>query len=359
MPGPEHPPLPDYVLGPKYLEYLVSSDDEVPIEDQPLPVDASPTALSPGYVADSDLDKDPEEDPADYPADGGDDGEEESSEDDNDEEEEEASEEDKDEEDEHLAPANSATLPAIDPVPSAENTEAFETDESAATPPPPPQTIVPVSVTRHHRARISVRPHTPPSPSTKAFIVEFAYAPIPPLPPPSPLSPISSPLLRIPSPPLHTSPTYVEAPLGYKAAMIPLRAASPLPVPSPPLFEVGESSAVVAARQAGHTLAHRVDYGFIDTVDASIRASESRVLTAVEEVNKRVTDLATTQGQDAHELYMRCEDAQDDRDLLRAQDEVQRQQACDMVTSAFGRIYALEARDRARPDDLEDTGSSC
>ncbi|GJY15626.1 putative reverse transcriptase domain-containing protein [Tanacetum coccineum] len=247
MPGPEHPPLPDYVLGPKYLEYLVSSDDEVPIEDQPLPVDASPTALSPGYVADSDLDKDPEEDPADYPADGGDDGEEESSEDDNDEEEEEASEEDKDEEDEHLAPADF--------------------------------TIVPVSVTRHHRARISVRPHTPPSPSTKAFIVEFAYAPIPPLPPPSPLSPISSPLLRIPSPPL---PSRFTTPASR--------------------FKVGESSAVVAARQAGHTLAHRVDCGFIDTVDASIRASKS-----------------------------------------------------DMVTSAFGRIHALEARDRARPDDLEDT----
>ncbi|GJR26310.1 hypothetical protein Tco_1102542 [Tanacetum coccineum] len=35
-------------------------------------------------------------------------------------------------------------------------------------------------------------------------------------------------------------------------------------------FEVEESSAAAAARQAGHTLAHRVDYGFIDTVDASI-----------------------------------------------------------------------------------------
>nr|GFB40712.1 hypothetical protein [Tanacetum cinerariifolium] len=32
------------------------------MEDQPLPVDASPTALSPGYVVDSDLEKD-EKDP--------------------------------------------------------------------------------------------------------------------------------------------------------------------------------------------------------------------------------------------------------------------------------------------------------
>nr|GEW28588.1 hypothetical protein [Tanacetum cinerariifolium] len=43
--------------------------------DQPLPADASPTALSPGYVVDSDPEedeKDPKEDPADYPADRGD-----------------------------------------------------------------------------------------------------------------------------------------------------------------------------------------------------------------------------------------------------------------------------------------------
>ncbi|GJZ15149.1 hypothetical protein Tco_0550826, partial [Tanacetum coccineum] len=47
----------------------------------PLLANASPTALSPGYVADSDpeedsdedLEEDPEEDPVDYPADEGED----------------------------------------------------------------------------------------------------------------------------------------------------------------------------------------------------------------------------------------------------------------------------------------------
>ncbi|GJQ92387.1 hypothetical protein Tco_0003526 [Tanacetum coccineum] len=77
VPDPKHPPSPDYVPKPEYLEYLVPSDNEVPIEDQPLPADASPTTLSPSYVADSnleeDLEEDPEEDPIDYPADGGDD----------------------------------------------------------------------------------------------------------------------------------------------------------------------------------------------------------------------------------------------------------------------------------------------
>ncbi|GJT02593.1 hypothetical protein Tco_0823762 [Tanacetum coccineum] len=182
VPGPEHPPSPDYVPGPEYPEYVASSDDEIPVEDQPLPGNASPTALSSGYVADSDpeddLEEEPEEDPADCPADRGDD---DDDEDDNDEEEE-SSEEDDDEEGEHLAPSDSA----------------------AATPPPPP----------------------PRSPQTKALIAEFASVPTPLSPPPSLLSPWSYPLPQIPSPPLllpspptHTSPTYVEAPLGYRAAM--------------------------------------------------------------------------------------------------------------------------------------------
>nr|GEX44913.1 hypothetical protein [Tanacetum cinerariifolium] len=79
VPGPEHPPslveVP-YVPEPEYPEYLVPSDDEAPLEDQPLPADALPTTASPGYMADSNPDEDPEEDPeedhADYPTDGGD-----------------------------------------------------------------------------------------------------------------------------------------------------------------------------------------------------------------------------------------------------------------------------------------------
>ncbi|GJY60653.1 hypothetical protein Tco_0461310 [Tanacetum coccineum] len=102
VPGPEHPPSPDYVPGPEhssspvevpyvpepeYPEYLVPSDVEAPLDDQPLPANALPTSLSPGYMADFDPDEDPKEDPkedhADYPADGGD-GDDEPSDDDND-----------------------------------------------------------------------------------------------------------------------------------------------------------------------------------------------------------------------------------------------------------------------------------
>ncbi|GJU79564.1 hypothetical protein Tco_1281929, partial [Tanacetum coccineum] len=68
------PPSLDYVHGPEYLEYLALSDNEISVEDQPLPTDASPTAVSPGCVADykpleEDPKEDPEEDPADYPTD--------------------------------------------------------------------------------------------------------------------------------------------------------------------------------------------------------------------------------------------------------------------------------------------------
>ncbi|GJU09934.1 retrovirus-related pol polyprotein from transposon TNT 1-94 [Tanacetum coccineum] len=65
VPGPEHPPSPieiPFVPEPEYPEYLVPSEDEAPMEDQPLPADASPVALSPGYVPDTDPEEDPEED---------------------------------------------------------------------------------------------------------------------------------------------------------------------------------------------------------------------------------------------------------------------------------------------------------
>ncbi|GJR23604.1 hypothetical protein Tco_0972131 [Tanacetum coccineum] len=53
----------------------LASDEELEelMKDQPLSADASPTALSPGYIADSNPEEDkedPEEDPADHPADG-------------------------------------------------------------------------------------------------------------------------------------------------------------------------------------------------------------------------------------------------------------------------------------------------
>ncbi|GKA96490.1 putative reverse transcriptase domain-containing protein, partial [Tanacetum coccineum] len=174
--APEHPPSPieiPYVPEPEYPEYLVPSEDEAPMEDQPLPTDASPAALSPGYVPDSDPEEDPEEDSeeehADYPADGGD-GDDEPSDDDSDDDDADDDEEsfedaDKDEEEEeHLAPADSSAIPVVDLVPSARDTEVFESDESAPTP-KEPQIRVPFAQTRLRRARKTVRPEPPMSAS--------------------------------------------------------------------------------------------------------------------------------------------------------------------------------------------------
>ncbi|GJV72509.1 hypothetical protein Tco_1492504 [Tanacetum coccineum] len=268
VPGPEHPPSPVYVPEPEYPKYLVSSRDEAPIEDQPQPADASPTTLSPSYVADSDPEEDPDEDHADYHADGRD-GDDEPSDsdvddDDADDEDEEAFEdEDNDVEEEHLAPADSYATPVVDPVPSAGDTKAFETDESVPTP-KSPQIIVPSSQTRLRMAQKIVRPQTP---TPFPYEAEIHSPPLP----------ISSPPLPLPSPAVD-SPTYVEAPLGYRVAGIRMRVASlPLLLPStshrtdipeaemsprkracfttPAFgFEVGESSAAGTARQPWPTL---------------------------------------------------------------------------------------------------------
>nr|GFC96018.1 hypothetical protein [Tanacetum cinerariifolium] len=92
-----------------------------PIEDQPLPADALPTALSPDYVVDSHPEKDekdPREDPADYPADRGNNDDDKSSNDDDDDDDVEKDEEDKEEE-EHLALADPSNVPTDDLVPSS------------------------------------------------------------------------------------------------------------------------------------------------------------------------------------------------------------------------------------------------
>ncbi|GKG11375.1 hypothetical protein Tco_0342775, partial [Tanacetum coccineum] len=115
-----------YVLELAYPEYLVPSADEIPMEDQLLPDDASPIALSPSYIVDSDLEED-EEDPVDYPVDGrGDDDDDESFDDDDDDDDDDVEE---DEEEEHLAPADSTVVAslAVDRIPSAEETDPFKT----------------------------------------------------------------------------------------------------------------------------------------------------------------------------------------------------------------------------------------
>ncbi|GJX55386.1 hypothetical protein Tco_0285283 [Tanacetum coccineum] len=200
--------------------------------------------------------------------------------------------------------------------------------------------------------------------SIEALIPEFASTPTPPSPPPllkipSPPLHVLSLLLPLPSPPTHISPTYADAPLGYKAGMIRSRAASPPLVPSPPLLlpstahrdDITEADMPLRKRARFSAPA----FGF--------EVGRDRVMTAIGEVNERVTNLAATQRQDAYALYVRSWSHSKDRSTaleasirtleahvrtLQTQHdrmEWQRQQVGDMLTSAFGRIHALEARD--------------
>nr|GEV10936.1 hypothetical protein [Tanacetum cinerariifolium] len=80
------------------------------MEDQPLPADASPTALSPD-------EKDPKEDPAGYPTDRGNNDDDESSNDDDNDDDVEKDEEE--EEEEHLSPADPSDVSKENLVPSS------------------------------------------------------------------------------------------------------------------------------------------------------------------------------------------------------------------------------------------------
>ncbi|GJR73566.1 putative reverse transcriptase domain-containing protein [Tanacetum coccineum] len=352
--------------------YMEHTDDEIIAEDQPGAEDASPTAQSPDYVPESDPevnpeeddDEDPEEDPVDYPADGGDDGDDEegSSEDDEDDDMDIEANDDEEEE-EHLAPADSVVvaLPATDQAPSAEETESFETDESAATPPPHP--------TYRVIARISIPAPVPTPVWSDAEVARLLAISTPPS---SPLSPWSSPLPQIPSPSLPLSPpspVLSPAPppspirsLGYRAAMIRMRAEAastsyslPLPPPfilsptrpdapslgiPPPLpISVPTSSPPLLLPSASRredrpevTLPprKRADYGFVATMDREIRRDPKREvvygitdswdeivetlqgapISSDTELGRHMTAFKTRVRQDTDEIYTRLDDEQ-------------------------------------------------
>ncbi|GJR67229.1 hypothetical protein Tco_0013294 [Tanacetum coccineum] len=301
-PSPVYVPyVPDLV----YPEFMPLEDEVLPAEEQPLPTAVSPTADSPGYVPEldpkedpeEDDDEDPEEDPADYPADGGDDG-------------------------GGGAPAptdsTAVALPAVDHAPSAEETEPFKIDESAATPPP------------HHAYRI----------------------PSPPL--------LVSPPLPLAPPPLPVSPTY---PLGYRVAMVWLRAEAPSTSHSPPLHIILSHTRAdtppsgtppllpIPAPKSSPSLLlpspdHRADrpevclpprkrlcfafgpreimrdlerdvsYGITDTWEEMLVDMEEAPSTDDTKLGRRMTEFATRFRQETCEIYVRLDDEQTERQLM-------------------------------------------
>ncbi|GJZ24677.1 hypothetical protein Tco_0562136 [Tanacetum coccineum] len=230
-----------------------------------------------------------------------------------------------------------------------------------------------------------------------------------PSPPPSPLSPWSSPLPQIPSPPLlvsspvpvsppplPTSPTY---PLGYRAAMIRLRAKTPstsyplplstppsgtppllpipLPTPSPPLLLPSTDH---RADMPEVFLPPWVDYGFVATLDDEIRCDPKRDVgyritdtwdemlvgmpgapaTDDTELGRRLTDFVTTVRQDTDEIYGRLDDAHDDRSLMSGRLNMLFRDRCAHARTALlmereARLSPLRAADHARQAQLVET----
>ncbi|GJT41314.1 hypothetical protein Tco_0941179 [Tanacetum coccineum] len=258
---PKQAPLsPDYVPGPKYPEYLASSDTEILDEEETF---------------------------------------------------------EEDEEEEHLASADSTDIsPVVDHVPSAEETNPFETDMSAATPPPHAYRTT---------ARMSIRAQAPISFPSEAEVARLLAIPTP---PPSPLTPVArirfraaSQLPSPTSPPTH-HPLPLPTPSTSRRANIPKADIPPqkrlcLTAPTP-RFEVEESLTAAAARQPGLGAAHTTDYGFVDMVDNTPRRHVPRkvgygiintwdeLVDAIQEgasmtlegVNARVTELAETHERD-------------------------------------------------------------
>ncbi|GJU16598.1 hypothetical protein Tco_1144564 [Tanacetum coccineum] len=204
------------------------------------------------------------------------------------------------------------------------------------------------------------------STSIKARIAEQAAAPIPP-----------------------TSPTYDQAPLGHRAAMIRIRVDIPeedqpprrrfLLTAPPPGCDVAESSAAAAAR------APRGQYDFIDVVEAgqgltrslghdartiaraadkaedvgyvrALQASERRMMNSIEEVNLRVSYQAQVRRQESEIFYTQLHDVRTDRRDTRLEIDVVRGQRTAYETELHEVRQAYlrsEAQNRALLAQLE------
>ncbi|GJT29613.1 hypothetical protein Tco_0909888 [Tanacetum coccineum] len=366
----------DFVPEPVYPEYMPLEDEHVfPAEEQPLPPVDSPTAESPGYVAESDPEEDPEyeddeeqDGPVDYPMGGGDDGGDDdgdSSGDDADdededmekEEEDEEEEDEEEEEEEHIASADStAVIPIVELVSSPEGTEPII--------PPPDITTT--------GARISVRLQASVSLPSTADVERLLALPTPPLSPLTSLSPPSAGerLARLTDPPVHPSPlllpssgcltqtqalrtTSTQALIDAVTAALPSPLLPPLSVgrrdkipesEMPPrkrscLFAIGSRYEAGGSSTTRPTGGRGTDYGFVSTVDMEARRQGIRDVgygirdtwidpaeavpaiapKTVEEVNTRVVELAELHEHDTQDLYALLEDAQDGRSRISQQ----------------------------------------
>ncbi|GJR58628.1 hypothetical protein Tco_1500790 [Tanacetum coccineum] len=125
-----------------------------------------------------------------------------------------------------------------------------------------------------------------------------------------------------------TSPTYDQAPLSHRAAMIRVRDDIPeedmpprrrfvLTTP-PPGCDVAESSAIAARSPRAADKAEDVSYV------RDLQASEHRMMTSIEKVNLRVSYQAQVRRRESKDFYTQLHDAQTDRRDIRLEIDVVR-----------------------------------
>ncbi|GJV85331.1 putative reverse transcriptase domain-containing protein [Tanacetum coccineum] len=274
-------------------------------------------------------------------------------------------------------------------------TEPFETDEFAATPPP--------HLAYRVTARISIRPQIPVSLLSDTEVARLLAIPTPPPLPLSlrssplpqifspPLSPILSPLLvsspppvspplPLAPPPLPVSPTY---PLGYRAAMIRLRAEAPfishsplshiilsytradtqpsgtppsgtpplLPIPlptsSPPLHLI--STDYRAYRHEVYPL-HQPGRGFKVLLWFVATMDRDNMLILIERCWYGITEHCDDI-QETYEIYVRLDDEQTERQLMAGRLNMLYRERCAHARTALlmereARIYSASLADR-------------
>nr|GFA15334.1 putative reverse transcriptase domain-containing protein [Tanacetum cinerariifolium] len=166
------------------------------------------------------------------------------------------------------------------------------------------------------------------------------------LPEQAPRSPETPPLLPIP---LHVPSTSRRAEIPE--ADTPPRKRLLLTAPRPGC-EVRESSAAVAARQPGPTMARSVDCSFVDTMETRFRDTERRMMTALKMVNMRVSYQVDVRSRESLEFYSRHHDTQKDRVAVRAEIEVLKRERLAYEQESI-RICEALARSEAYSRTLE------
>ncbi|GKB67262.1 hypothetical protein Tco_0928674, partial [Tanacetum coccineum] len=328
--GQEHPPSPAYVPDPMELDEHVPlyvpehpehhdlSEEDMSVEDQPVAEDAELH----GFLADSDsIEDDTDTDSIDYP-----------DEPENGEHDEEGLEEDPSEEHE----SEDEEAKEDEPFEDSDETEPFEEHKTAATPPSPGCRGV----------RITVRPQPPMAASTQALVDAFAAG-----------------SLAFPSPP-PINPTYDQAPLGHRTAMIRMRDDIPeedMPprrrfvLTAPPLGQGLDSSLGHEARTIARAADRAEDVGYA----RALQASEHRMMTSIEEVNLRVSYQVQARKRESEDFSTQLLDARTDcRDIRLEVDVVRGQRTAyeielQEVRQAYLRSEAQNRALLARLETLE------